>query len=376
MREACRWFRTSLGVLALSVAAGCGPTNPAPQDPPPTNRALDLLFVIDNSSGMSNAQAALTTNFPRFMDVLEALPNGLPDLHLAVVSTDMGAGTFTSCAGNGDAGRFQFAPQTPCTDTTLDGQTFFVNGEERVNYRGDIRSAFACVANLGSSGCGFEQPLFSLTRALGADGLPPPADNVGFLRPNAHLGIIILANEDDCSAQLGADSPLFDSSDASLGTLGPRGSFRCLEFGHVCDQGAPTHLATDPVTYTNCRSNERSPYLKSVAAFAAQIKALKANPGRDIDVAAIIGVPRGNPNAPISYEVTFGSSNPDNGGPQPQPSASCTATGGSVFADGPARLADFTRQFGDHGMLYSICEDDYGPAVQKIAESLSTDIAP
>src|SRR6185295_11726692 len=53
---------------------------------------LDLLFVIDNSRSMEREQTNLVRNFPRFMEALEKLPGGLPNLHVGVVTTDLGAG--------------------------------------------------------------------------------------------------------------------------------------------------------------------------------------------------------------------------------------------------------------------------------------------
>src|SRR5262249_43123977 len=56
------------------------------------NRQLDLLFMIDNSNSMASAQANLKANFSSFMSVLKGIDGGLPDLHLAVVTSDMGVG--------------------------------------------------------------------------------------------------------------------------------------------------------------------------------------------------------------------------------------------------------------------------------------------
>ena len=49
--------------------------------------------MIDNSSGMSVVQANLLQNFPALHQRRsESLPGGLPNLHIAVISSDMGAG--------------------------------------------------------------------------------------------------------------------------------------------------------------------------------------------------------------------------------------------------------------------------------------------
>src|SRR5436190_963694 len=54
------------------------------------NRNVDLLFMVDNSFSMKNSQDKLRGNFPTFMTRLKD-PPGLPNVHVAVVSSDMGA---------------------------------------------------------------------------------------------------------------------------------------------------------------------------------------------------------------------------------------------------------------------------------------------
>src|SRR4029077_20278581 len=87
-----------------------------------TNRNLDLLFMIDNSSSMRLSQANLETNFPTFMNVLKGLPGGLPNIHVAVISSDMGAGIgdIASCdATGGNNGIFQYIPRGTCAASPL-----------------------------------------------------------------------------------------------------------------------------------------------------------------------------------------------------------------------------------------------------------------
>ena len=179
------------------------------------------------------------------------------------------------------------------------------------------------MAFLGITGCGLEQHLLSLSRALGADGFDPPGENQGFLRPDAYLGIVIIANEDDCSARDGANSALFGTAPNTLaGTFGPVQSFRCNEFGHTCGRGAPNrnapnNMATDMVTYTDCVSNETSAVPQAGRAFVTEIKSLKADPANQILVAAIVGVPPNNPNGDIPYVVRWAPAPVPDTGPWP-----------------------------------------------------------
>src|SRR6478736_4389717 len=76
-----------------SGGAGGGAGNRRTGTLPTTiNRNVDILFMIDDSSSMGLAQTNLINNFPTFMTTLQSAPQGLPTLHLAVVSQDMGAG--------------------------------------------------------------------------------------------------------------------------------------------------------------------------------------------------------------------------------------------------------------------------------------------
>jgi hypothetical protein len=365
------------------------------------NRDVDILFLVDNSSSMSKSQTNLLNNFQTFMDVLTNLPGGLPNVHIAVVSSDMGAGTGTGgCAGNGQAGLFQWgAPGANCPPTT-DGARFLSNIYGNANYTGDIASVFSCVAALGENGCGFEQSLLSVAHALGADafdqnGKPqPPAENQGFLRDGAYLAIILITNEDDCSAPGGASNDLFPrvGDGSSLSTpLGPPNGYRCNEFGHRCGNpaAAPPRMsprgAADPgdgttiVDLDNCTSNEDSSAggrLISVAALAQAIKALKENPADQILVAAITGLyPDTSQHHP--YAVTWKKApNQDAAGPWPEMVHSCVSDADDSFADPGVRVGEWAKAFGRNHVLQSICDSSFRPAMQLIADEIGRVIEP
>ena len=100
----------------------------------------------------------------------------------------------------------------------------------------------------GANGCGFEQQLVGDPR--GARSVRVHVANAGFLRDDANLAVVILADEDDCSF---ADSALL-SSDTSQ--LGPLQSFRCTRYGVTCDDGGTTSDAMNQVgAKTGCHPN-------------------------------------------------------------------------------------------------------------------------
>src|SRR5262245_23752748 len=301
-----------VGSLVVAASA-CAPNDAADPERAATsaliaNRNLDILFMVDNSSSMRMTQANLATNFPMFMDVLKNLPGGLPNIHVGVISSDMGAGdgSIASCSSTGgDNGVFQYTARGTCTATTLQaGATYISNVGGVANYTAaDISTVFSCIAQLGETGCGFEHQFASILRALGADGHAAPAENQGFLRSDALLAIVMITNEDDCSERAG--NLLFDtgSNITVASTLGPPANFRCNEFGHVCDgvrpiRQAPNQDVAAMVTLQNCTSSECDGALTPVGEFVARIKALKASPSSEILMAAIAG-----PTTP--YAVTW-----------------------------------------------------------------------
>ena len=68
------------------------------------------------------------------------------------------------------------------------------------NYTGNLADVFTCIAALGETAAASSSQFAAITRALGADGRAAPAENQGFLRPDAYLAIVMITNEDDCSA--------------------------------------------------------------------------------------------------------------------------------------------------------------------------------
>ena len=184
---------------------------------------------------------------------------------------------------------------------------FISNSGGLANYTGQLSDVLTCIAALGSNGCGFEHQLASVARALGADGLPPPATNAGFLRDDAELAIILLSNEDDCSAPDGTTLYSLNGFQQSQeNPLGPIANYRCNQFGHLCKdpQGAdpnalvkppqelPAHgTASRSLTLTDCVSDDGcSGMLTPVQSFVNGIRALKADAGQ-IVVGAIVAPP-------------------------------------------------------------------------------------
>lgn len=313
------------------------------------NRNVDLLFVIDTSPSMLDEQQALVASFPLMMDALATLDGGLPNLHIGVITTDMGVQNASgplgpsigsgpgACSGIGDDGLLHHdAPE-------LAGSTFISDvdagdGTRLRNYTGALRDVFASIASVGADGCGFEQPLAAVRRAL-----ENPA-NGGFLRPDANLAIVILSDEDDCSAL----NPGLWGPDTL--TLGPLQSFRCTKLGVTCEVGGTTPTEMDVVgPKADCHANTASSYVQDIAPFTTYLASLKADPYA-VMIAAIVGDP-----THVAVELA-----PPPGGGSPTPRLVDVCAGDSV-ADPAVRIAQVVDAFSSRSILASICGDLVSP---------------
>jgi hypothetical protein len=291
-----QWGLVSLLPLAFGACKSKAPNWPGPQVGQETDfsilispeREVDVLFMVDNSPSMDPKQAALAANFPKMIQVLQQIPDGtggasLPDVHIGVISSDMGAGSEETAQGCkrvlGDRGLLwgndpnnPMASVAPNADPTQGGHPQ-TNGcglhsgarwisdvadpsgsEVRIkNYDRNIEDVFSCLATaVGTSGCGFEHQLQSVRVALNADypnnPLDPPnqinPENIGFVRPNAYLAIVLITDEDDCSAD--PDDTINDKMFLQTqSTVTETASLRCAARGHVCN-GQPIPGYEDP----------------------------------------------------------------------------------------------------------------------------------
>jgi hypothetical protein len=316
-----------------------------------TTKKIDLLFVIDNSLSMREEQASLTANFPRFMREIEK--GGLPDLQIAIVSTDFGAGGISQdkCRLRGDDG--QFRTQAACPLKPGSSPFLQIARDGQKNFDGALTDVFACMATLGIEGCGYEHTLQSMRVALSTHNQASGA----FLRPDAHLGIIIISDEDDCSAD--PDATLFNDV-----RVGQNPNLRCATAGHSC-QGTPVPGAAMTTTLGACRPQEhaadeasRRAGLINIATFVNHVKALKA-PDRRVLVAGVFGW-SDDPATPYTIRAQDGALDLD---------PICNTAAGKAA---PAiRLKAFVDAFGADGSWHSICGADLSAAMTKFGVAVA-----
>lgn len=331
----------------------------------PLSADIDILFVIDNSPSTSDKQAKFAANFPRFIEALDRFPGGRPNVHIGVVSstmqipaTTLGGDLGAACtsAPNDDGRLHNRATASGCTPPSdrYISDVANADGSRAQNYpggSGQLANTFSCIARLGSAGCAFEHPLGAMRAAL--DGTR--AENAGFLRPNAYLAVIILTDEDDCSAR---DPALFNLPTSEVGDI----DFRCQpRDAYVCDR--PITLTAG--TYTNC-TVRRDSYLRDPQDFVAFLKSLKPDP-RQVVVGLVAApaqttIQTGPLTAPFMQDLAL------------QPSC---RIGNNVEIGRPGnRLADFLSGFPGRSQFSSVCANDYSQALADFGELLFSVVSP
>ena len=325
----------------------------SPEYKPTTSAAkLDLLFVVDNSGSMEQEQKNLAAAFPKFMSSLLGFKL-LLDLRVGVISTDIGAGSLyidNACKLGGDGGKLlKRASVAGCPLPTDDYISIKYSDMTTsvTNVPGDqVVQAFSCMVKLGTSGCGFEQTLGSLSKALS------PGTNPGFLRKDAALAVVVLTDEDDCTAQ---SDYLFTPSQQGLNDpLGPLTSYRCFEFGVTCTcPGQDTCTRFIEGVRTGCKPQTGQGKMLDPATVVKELTALRG-PGR-LFFAVIAG--------PTDQVET------KNQGSYPSLKPSCQSSAG--FAVPAVRLKAVTAALAPSSSFDQICVAGLDQTMQTLAKSVA-----
>ncbi|HEY4186104.1 MAG TPA: hypothetical protein VGP07_13600 [Polyangia bacterium] len=423
------WACSTHRLAAPDPATGVADIRSFKQD---VNQKLDILFMVDNSASMAPLQTKMAAQLPTFMDKLvDDTTKQLPDLHVAVISSSDGGGRWSNvnqCDDRvhpgDDRGKFQQGPGGAGNGTCAGlhaGERYLKSGDgtatNPANYDGDIRSIFQCMALLGESGCGFESQFKSTLMALqkAQKSVADDPDNGGFLRDDAVLAIVMVTNEDDCSVN--EDSLLLSPNINSLKDASQAGAFasyRCNEFGHLCDGEPPPHgydfttmmddLATgtysEPgapgtggVVLHNCVSaedtgpktdpgittpdtGEPDPTMghlwPTVDTFTRFVKSLKTSENQGQILVAAIAGPVEKMGA--QYRV-FAQASPQAGGEVvPWVDHACTQTAAvgdqPEYGDPAVRISQWIDGFGSNGAFYPICASTFSDAMGAIANKI------
>ncbi len=377
---------------------------------------VDLLFVVDNSGSMRQEQGALRQQFPGLIDTLtmgvksdgETFPP-VKDMHLGVVSTDMGlagiTNNFPGCntqrhINGGDDGVLQHPGGTGAgCDAMYPPFLEFVQGRDNAE---KLATDFGCIANLGTTGCGFEQQLEAGLKALwpknyvdeNANIYPPDKNpilflsttvegryghgdvsvsqggNAGFLRNDPVRGlsliaIIIVSDEEDCSSK---DTSHFVSVNDPANPLSRQGiNLRCF-------YNKQNLFETERYVkgFQGLRpGNEQLVIYGAIVGVPKELVSPEAREGidfadkvqRDSYYDMILNDPRmmerpQNENVPAIANVA----------------PSCTRTdqfGEKADAYPPIRMVQVAKDFGENAVVQSICQDDFGPAMDAIIDVIA-----
>lgn len=316
----------------------------------PQVHQLDLLFLIDDTTN-ADMEQNLAVAMPTLVARIGAIDPQL-SLHVGVATSDLGTTGSDlpndpgppigivgngGCAGHGKDGVLQ-------TSGAPVSGPYVIHEPAQRNYTGSLEQVLGAMVKVGAGGCGFEQPLSAIERAL-ANPL-----NAGFRRAEAELALIVLQDEDDCSFRnpglLAPETP----------ELGPLQSFRCTVFGLTCaeDLGGLGEKH-------NCHANEQSGLMTGIA---DHVRAIRAASTRAPTVAVIAGPP-----GPIIFEERA----PPGGGTAIRSLAhGCSYTGanGLEVADPAARMADVVRAMEGHGVMTNVCAPNLVPALDRITDTL------
>ena len=359
----------------LAVVAACGESGPEPvvdagPAPLPATRAAQLILVVDDSGGNQEEQDELVDVVPA---LIRSLLNGrwtpddfgpvfdfppVTDLRIAVLGHDMGTGGFEvpTCREPrfGDDGLFSNIGNVaagPLCEASYPRFRRLGAGDGALE---SVIQGVECVSQRGVGGCGFEQPLESLLKAVtpassmlrfqeGTRGHGDGA-HAGFFREDAVLAVLFMATEDDCSA---ADPGIFDPrSESYPGDL----NIRCFNYPEA---------------------------IHPVARYVEGLQAV-SDPRRIVFVplvgvpAALVPEPEVTPDwsALRAEPVLQARVNPDDDTSLLQ---SCSVPGrGRAFP--PPRIlavADGLAAAGAHTGLASTCGEDYRPAAESLVRNIA-----
>src|SRR5256714_7495395 len=173
-----RWVMAAPGLLFALWACTSHPLlapDPRPEEETHQSyevnpvRDIDILFLIDDSPSMEDKQVNLRKNFPAFMTELQKIPGGLPNVHIAVVTSDLGAGPTTlneQCYVGGKRGIFRTNPLCKLNNPMTERFIASADAGMKNNFQGRIEDVFSCLAAAGAMGCGFEHQLQAIRLAL------------------------------------------------------------------------------------------------------------------------------------------------------------------------------------------------------------------
>ncbi|MCP4679992.1 MAG: hypothetical protein GY854_31770 [Deltaproteobacteria bacterium] len=343
---------------------------------------VDLLVVVDNSGPMGEEQIILASSLPKMINSLVSPAGDWPypavtDLRVAFVSTNMGLqyGENGSIEGfpysdtlvptctdqedpRGDDGRFLIQPYCYGVNNTLG---WVETTEDNLNTK--LADQVGCLTTLGTWGCGVEQQFETSIR-----GLVRNEEQSAFIQEGHLLAVLIVTDEDDCSVR---EWELFTTAQWESGTLP--------------DDNDPSRGLLN--TACNLPKENEENYLFPTSRYRDKLVELKGNDPKAVVLAAIVGVPFEN-NSPcqgrgdelgaclthdsMQLEITLQEN--AQGNQYKHFRTACDRFEGDTHVTNARpgrRYVDLAEQWGSSGYVYSICNADWTPAMNDIAEMIA-----
>lgn len=401
MFEPRRALRSLLACVLALAALACAEEDPDPiasnctdpegcrSKPQSLERidAVDILLVVDNSR--SADLAAFKEQLPRLINTLvnggdeDSTFPAAASVHVAVATSDMGLpgiNDIDQCVGLGDDGIFlRPAPDERDCAVSYPGYLSFDDGPAPVATVDSV----SCLPMLGDQGCGFEQPLEAMLKSLwpasnsaisflsdeqGNGRLGHGDDeNEGFLRDDSLLVVVVVTDEDDGSA---SNTSIFvphssldpnDPADAELWSQGlnvrtalnPEDMYNVGRYIEGLKALRPEH--PDRVLFATIAGVP--PDL--LPPHGPELSAIEDDAERDAAYDALLAHPK--------MQITIDT----NGTEDPQDDMlvpSCFTSDGPFYP--PVRLVQVARGFGRHGVVASLCQQDFGASTGMILRAI------
>jgi len=333
---------------------------------PPALR-VDMLILMDTSASMREEQDLIRAGIPELVRALrsgdvdgDGMPDYSPvvDLQVGLITPDLGVGLADAlgCTRTGDMAVLRSTSiASSCTGTYGPIVRFTSGGDPTA-----AAAALACLANAGAMGCGFEQQFDAVLEAASPDGATSytrasyiplafadgsmgraETDNAGLFRDDAVLAIVLITDEDDCTAL--DPRSFFDLT--TLGLDGP--NLRCAT---MPDRLHPVSRFVDGILQMR-QIPQRIVFVPITGIPVARSPGVRVIPDFDAILADPSMTPTPLPSMPARLSDV------------------CTnlATGGATPAPRIVTAARDLAAAGVHTTVQSICADNYQTIIRAIA---------
>ncbi|HKU42090.1 MAG TPA: hypothetical protein VJR89_28220, partial [Polyangiales bacterium] len=342
--------------------------------------AVDILLVVDSSPSIASSARALKQELPQ---LLNAITSGAGEqgsfpaarsVHVAVTTGDLGIGadgSLPGCNVLGQDGVFVKPGERELScDVKLPSYLAFEGGPAAVATVDTV----SCVPLVGPQdqnspvGCGYEQPLEAALKALwpAADDSVQflagaghgDAENAGFLRENSLLVVVVVTDEDDCSA---ADWSAFEQD-------GPV-NLACLRHA---DKLRDTSRYVEALR--DLRPN--NPNLIFAVIGGVPVELLRDEFRADYDFTDEADVARYYDAVLADARMQVRTMNEESTFGRIVPSCNVIRTDGtSTWASPPRRLIELAKAFGTRSVLGSLCGDSFGSNTGRLIRAIGERLA-